>query len=874
MPIVRPSVMEGGEESTWEKIKRYVPTPEEAARFAMSTGGMVGGGIVGSGASPVAGTVAGGALGYAIGQKAGDIAFGPRREVKKDETVLEAAKGEAVQTGKDIGEGLLFSMVDPLFTIAGKGLYALERGAASVFRKGVKGTISDMADRHIRRSAANKIAEATTRGGEVERQVERNIMEAERLEGEMPGIRFTPGEKGGDPNLLSLERAKSMKPGYGTAKRAEFEMGREEGIRDYVRESITGRGDVGKFLTAVEKEGERLGAGAREAAKRAEGVATRIGAVGEQEAGTGILERARAKRVASSMRAEELYKKVPDEMEIESGALWSKVKEMFGSYDELTQRLTATPTKPMGRVQQAMGRDVEGNIPIPEDLASLRQAMDMGLVDSSGRLISTATESPVRNLTMKEMRDFRSQISTAQRAARAAKDDELAWRYGELKRAVNQSLNDTVMKGGVEGVDALKAATDYYSRVHVPTFKHGATARILARTSTGEQRVLDSSVGGAYFKSGKGAAEAADDFIRTFGNDPNAKALIRDYASQSLLHAARSTVTGDISTKAIQKWQYQHQTALKRLGLWNEFGPVERGGVKSTEASLEKASMLADRAREMEAGFNNSVLAKALNGDPDRYINAVLMTGTGRKQAGARLKQMVDLAKRSDDPKAALEGLKTAIGEYFERSTAVTAGDLSRGSMASFHKVHKFWNDMRGPIRESRLYTPEQLKAWDNVHKALQVISRQAKPVVSKESGVSEMVGKAMAGTASIVTHRLGTYGIVRHAFSMVDRAFREQIDEAIIKATYDPRYAEVVMGMVNNSSRMGVGRAARDAIVKKRRLDEITGRIGGVTAVGMEGSRGREERRPEPIMRRPEVNVTAPMTETVPVGTEEGAEE
>ena len=175
MPIVRPSVMEGGEESTWEKMKRYVPTPEEAARFAMSTGGMVGGGIVGSGASPVAGTVAGGVLGYAIGQKAGDIAFGPRREVKKDETVLEAAKGEAVQTGKDIGEGLLFSMVDPLFTIAGKGSYALERGAASVFRKGVKGTISDMADRHIRRSAANRIAEATTRGGGIERQVERNV---------------------------------------------------------------------------------------------------------------------------------------------------------------------------------------------------------------------------------------------------------------------------------------------------------------------------------------------------------------------------------------------------------------------------------------------------------------------------------------------------------------------------------------------------------------------------------------------------------------------------------------------------------------------------------------------------------------------------
>ncbi len=829
MPIIRPSNEEEVEKSVWEDAKKYIPTPEEVARFALSGAGMVGGGIVGSGASPVAGTVAGGALGYAVGQKVGDIAFGPRREVKEDEGVAEAVKGEAIQTGKDIGEGLLFSMVDPLFRVAGKGLYALERGVGSLMKKGVKGTISDVADRHIRRSAANKIAESVTRGGEIGGQIERNIGRAERLEEEMGGgIRFTPGEKGGDPNLLNLERAKTMQPGFGTAKRVEFETERGEAIREYINKNITGKGDVANFLSSIGKEGERLRGAVREATKMADGVATKLGGRGEQEVGSNILEKARSKRIASSMKAEELYKKVPDEMEIESEALWNKVKEMFGSYDELTQRITATPTKPMGKVQQAMGRDVEGNIPIPEDIASLRQAMDSGLVDSSGRIMATTSESPVRNLTMKEMRDFRSQISTSQRMARASKDDELAWKYGELKRAVNQSLNDTIGKGEAEGVEALKNATDYYSRIHVPTFKHGATSRVLARTSTGEQRVVDSSVGGAYFKPGKGGAEAADDFIRTFGNEEEARGLIRDYASQSMLKASRNTVTGDISTKGIQKWQYQHQTALKRLGLWNEFGPVERGRVKSAEASLEKASMLADRAREMEAAFNKSALVRSLEVDPDRYINSVLMTGAGKKQAITRLKRMVEIAKKGSEPKAALDGLRTAIGENFERNMAVTAGDLSKGNMESYHKMHKFWNDMREPIKESGLYSREQIKAWDDIHKTLQVISRQGRPVVPKEKGVGEMVGKAMAGTASIATHRLGTYGIVRHAFSMVDRALREQIDDAIVKAMYDPRYAETVMGMVRNTGKLGASGATREAVKGISRLDEATGRITG----------------------------------------------
>jgi hypothetical protein len=102
------------------------------------------------------------------------------------------------------------------------------------------------------------------------------------------------------------------------------------------------------------------------------------------------------------------------------------------------------------------------------------------------------------------------------------------------------------------------------------------------------------------------------------------------------------------------------------------------------------------------------------------------------------------------------------------------------------------------------------------------------------------MIGKTLAGASSIATHRLGTYGVVRHAYSMVGKMFKEEVDQVLIKALYDPRYAEELMRFVNNSAKIGAEKSIRSMLLRTGRLDEAIGRTPGLVGVGMNIRRGR----------------------------------
>lgn len=754
------------------------PTAKGIARAGMQMVGAAGGGIVGSGLGP-AGTMAGGAGGYAIANQLADITLGDRPATDKaNPTAKDVLVGQSKLALEDLATGVAYELVGAGMVKVGKGVYAIEdlfrtAKAGGGVKLAAKKALQDIAERQ----AAGRVIAAQTASPATAAQVEKNLAENAKVEEAIPGLSLNLGQRGGDPNLLSMSRQIGQKPGAGTALSNESTVAQNAAIGDHIKKVIRGEGDVASLLETAGLRQKGLAASTEAATARAESAARDLSGMDESAAGVVLSEKAKAARATSSRTAKKLYDAVDENLKVDTKPLYQEVEDLFGSFDAATQRLSATPTGPMNRVSGAMAPE-----PSP-------------ILGPNGKPFQP--EAPAQ-MTVGQLKDFRAQMGQGAREAYAAGDYELGGKFTRLKFAVNDTLDQAAQNGAGPDIEALRAASDYWRNVHVPTFRQGATARVLATDKTGAGRVVDSAIGGEYFKAGtKGVPEAVASFKGTFGGDAEAKQAIRDYAAQSLLKASRNPVTGELESKRVARWLYEHKTAIEQHGLRGEF------------RSVEKALSVADAARGAEAQFNKSAIAKALGEDPDRAIETILMTGTGRKQSIKRLQELVALAKE-DGTGAATEGLRAAIGDYFERTMQTTARDMAQNKMGSLAKIDKFVKEYMPAIKASGLYSKEQLNAFADVHKALGAISQQSRPHPGfSNSPTFELIGRAMASGVSIGGGHLGLYGVAKGLYSVVEKPIQNQIDDAVARAVFDPRYADLIVGLARNAKAAGASAKA-----------------------------------------------------------------
>jgi len=183
------------------------------ARPALEGGGAALGAIAGAGAGAVTGPgapvaspalgVAGGALGYAGGKRAADIldeTLGIRQPMGLADTALE--------TVSDLGTGAALEMGGQMLAPA---FMAVKSGGKWAFNK-----IADPARKAFTQKgaeqAAGQILKANTSSGEI---YAKNAAEAAEIEKQIPGLKFTLGQRTGDPALIKLERAQMRGPGSG-----------------------------------------------------------------------------------------------------------------------------------------------------------------------------------------------------------------------------------------------------------------------------------------------------------------------------------------------------------------------------------------------------------------------------------------------------------------------------------------------------------------------------------------------------------------------------------------------------------------------------------------------------------------------------------
>jgi hypothetical protein len=774
---------------TGKDVYETVTSPEKATRLGLEMLGAGVGGVIGSGAAPVAGSIAGGALGFAAGRKAGDLLWGERLPPEKANKALP----QVWQSMKDTGEGLLYEAVPPGLAKAGQVVEGGLRLAKNMYAKGpgtaIAGAVNTGIKKHAERQAAKEILSKSSASPKIQEMIEKNIPESQSLETQIPGLQFNIGQKTGDPNLLGLAQTQSVTPGAGTAYANMSMAEQNEAMRNVIKERVRGRGDTGNFTLAVQKKQQGLADEVTRTKQAAEDIAAGKEGATAQEIGQELNPKIAKERATAAQEAERLYGKVPEDLEINAQPLWDKVKSVFTGYDELTQRLSATPTGMMSRVRKAMKPDEKDFI---EELNNTLGVGHTGhFVDAYGNPIKAPASLPP-TLTMKQIKDFRSQVSTFQREAIVNRDFTLAENLQQLKDGVNDTLRVAAETGQGEGIKALSDATKFWRETYIPKFREGSTGKILSQAKTGERTIEPSSIGGHYFKpdKAKGAAEAADQFNYIFKDDPEAKGLISDFAAQDLLREGRDPVTRELKTKKIETWLYQHKNTLDKFGLTSEF------------SDLQKAMKLADTAKGTEGIFNKTSLARSLNKNPDFAIEAAL---ANPKESIRNVQMMVDLAK--SDP-AAMDGLRAGIADYFQRKINLTARDIKLRNEQSMKRIDDFIVYYKPALEQSKLYTPEQLKAFDAVHQAMQKISQQQYVVAGKNSQTAGLLAR-MGDMIGVSTHAgpIRFYGIAKK-FSKY--FVKDEVEEALAKAVFDPRYAEAISGLIQNVEKLPANQARK----------------------------------------------------------------
>lgn len=846
-------------------IRQNLPSASKIGRVGMQGIGATAGGIIGA---PIpGGAIAGGALGYAIGNKLADIAYNDRQSTNprilprsQSAGARGAIENALLQSVEDMGTGLMYEGIGLGMNALGKGVgNVVDIGKAIKSAGGVATAAQNYLTRSAERHAAQKIAAAKTANNLAAAQIEKNRLANNEVEKGLPGFQFNLAQKGGDPNLLSMARQTGQMPGVGTALSNESVMAQNQALRDNIETQIKGKGSVNDWLLSLQAEKRELEKRIVSSAMEAESVANKHLGMDDQGAGGLLREKAVQSRSASSQKAKELFENVDPELKIESGPVYQKIRELFGSFNAATQRLGATPTDAMKRMQNILepeeakqlfdyesvykslasntgvqrGKGSKGfftgsdfKYALKRDFPSVAgytkndvfAALKAGIngesltpfnkkilddmaydLESKGFIKQKDfMPSEPNAVTFKDLQDFRSQVKTGARKAYASGDYELGWKYDQLANAATETFEQAAEHGG-GNYEALRDATNYWRNTHVPTYRHGATGKILVNKSNGESQVFDSAVAAEYFKPGKGAVESSDSFKKTFGNDPGAKTAIKDYAAQSLLKSARNPQTGELDSKRVASWLSQHKTPLEKFGLSKEFDGVAN------------AVKIAEEAKRAEASFNKSALGKALDADPDKAIAQAIMVGSGKKQSISRLQELVRIAKK-DSTGAAMDGLRAAIGDYFERETSVTARDLAQNKMESLAKVDRFIKEFRPALAQSGLYTPKQMAAFDNVHKALVGIAKQQTPHPGfSNSPTFELVSRLAASGTSMAFGHIGLYGAAKGVYTLMERPIKDKIEVATARALFDPRYAEAIERLARNvESKMPISQAEK----------------------------------------------------------------
>jgi hypothetical protein len=799
-------------------------------------------------------TAAGGIGGYMFGRRAAktiDEAIGIREPVSTTELAKE--------TAEDLYTGALYEMGGMSAMVA---LRPVLRGGKFVFRKAKEG-VQAVFSGEFAKKKAGEILIANTSGGTIFAE---NAEQAAKIEKEIPGIKFTLGQRTYDPATIKLERTQFRKPGPGAQQSAEQIAQNNKALRAYYEKTFAGEEGIDDLISNLRAAQQRIATKAEaEAVKPTGALPAEIPE--PQEAGRAIVEQIETAKGPVQTAMGELEAAIPDypmKFDAVRKSIYNATKnpKLSAGQRRAVERFSKEFEEMAGRgesthrafgIRRTLNDEInkayaQGNDSSAAIMLELKEALENDL-SSVASLARTGEMATYKGKAIFPDELARELERNAQRIAHTKAKEVVD--VETMARALNEK-GIPAMKVPHEGQAqyTAKLSRDYerlikkeipiktqkvdQGIIHTLTERNKAIIRILDDVSPGQDvaaamnayneyaskqyfgrfdvgAVKRATIKGvkpenipAYFTSATGA----DELIKAIGKD-KASEIMKGFYSYDLLQNATDPITGNIVTPKLYRWLNKKDVGLKKYNLRQQFKGVT------------KAQQIADAAQKAATDFERSAAARLLKADPEFAIRVALSGNAPGKETALIMKNI-------GDDKTALKGLQNAYAEHFTKEIETTIPDIAGGTISAHNKFKRIMDKFShvSPIIYSK-DAPEKLKALETMRKAYEISIRNKSSPIGGGSDTAENI-LTQIGDINILSRPVI---IAKGIFRAITKYTDKQVDDLMVRALFDPDYAEVLIhGARGKIKPEELTKTLNGKIVK---LEDISKRISEQAMVG-----------------------------------------
>lgn len=297
-----------------------------------------------------------------------------------------------------------------------------------------------------------------------------------------------------------------------------------------------------------------------------------------------------------------------------------------------------------------------------------------------------------------------------------------------------------------EDIDAINAAKRGHA-VYAQTFKEGPVGEALKSAGQqGRYRVLDSQVGGKFFRPGPAGHEGMQAYMGAVGSDPAAVAVMRDHIVSSMKREAL-TPEGTIDPQKFANWRKKYQDALREVpDLERQFD----NAATATQTAERSAADATTAVNNFQTGLTKQLLGLNDNADVAKTVGTVF----GKTDAARQMRNLFNQVKADPD---AVNGLRKAIVDHIkQRFISTTEEGFSGVDKMNPGGFQKFMRDNRATLKQA--LDPKQIRSLEllaaDLHREARTVSGALMP---GRSATGQLGGEEVKQGKSIISTLLQT---------------------------------------------------------------------------------------------------------------------
>jgi hypothetical protein len=348
---------------------------------------------------------------------------------------------------------------------------------------------------------------------------------------------------------------------------------------------------------------------------------------------------------------------------------------------------------------------------------------------------------PTKSLSLKEVSSLEQM---------GYKRDEIATMKPDDARYLLESAPPELLPGGAKGeatnssperianlsqadIDNIKKAKEFAKAYSQKYHQQNAIGQIMKTNGFKEQYKLpDASVVSKLFPDGDIGYETGLNYRRVIGDDPASLDLMRDYVASSMLRSSRDSETGLIDPKKFDAWRQKKASALRAFP---EIASQFETPLEASKAVGDAAAKRNEILDNYQKGIVGNIMKLNSPTDIERTIGGIF----NKKDSVATMDQLAKAVASNPDAK---EGLRKAVVDHIMGKTMSTAESGTTGErLIKADALQKFIQNNREAL--SKVFTPDELKTWDNISADLR---RSNRSIVSSKIPGSPGTAQDLAG--------------------------------------------------------------------------------------------------------------------------------